>query len=363
MSHPHAGRIEFIGDETSATAYARVNAVWRHALRDAGYRVDGDGPATVTIHHDYSQHFATCDAGAGERRAAVRTWDFGPFPRAWAARIGRDFDRLWVHSEWVRAKAIESGIARELIAVVPNGFDPEVFTADGPAADLGPDFNFLFVGATVARKGIDILLAAYERAFTPDEPVCLVLKGHSADVFYRGQHMAEAIADFQRDPRKPRLRLLDEYLPEAALAALYRAADAAVFPYRGEGFAIPILEAMACGLSCIVPRFGACLDYCSDDTSLFVEPRRIRLPVRREMAFNTLGFREQVDAVDFCEVPVDALASALRAAYEEGAHSLRARGRRAARAVHGAWTWSHATARLLDVLAELQQALPARMRS
>jgi glycosyltransferase involved in cell wall biosynthesis len=363
VSHTGAGRIEVIGDATSATAYARVNAVWRHALRDAGYRVDEGGPATVTIHHDYSQHFATCDAGAGARKAAVRTWDFGPFPRAWAARIGRDFDRLWVHSDWVRDKAIESGIARELVAVVPHGFDPDVFTPEGPAADLGPGFNFLFVGATVARKGIDILLAAYERAFTPDDPVCLVLKGHSADVFYRGQHMAQAIADFQNDPQKPRLRLLDAYLSDAELAALYRGADAAVFPYRGEGFAIPILEAMACGLSCIVPRFGACLDYCTADVSLFVEARRIRLPLRREMVFNTLGFREQVDLVDFCEVPVDGLAAALRAAYEAGVPSLRARGRRAAQAVHTTWTWRHSTARLLDALAELQQTHSRRMRA
>ena len=354
-------RIDIVGDTSSATAYARVNAVWKRALEAAGYSVNAGGPAAVTIHHDYSQHFASCDAGSGER-IAVRTWDFGPFPPSWAVRIGRDFDRLWVHSEWVRTKAIESGIDPQLTAVVPHGFDPAIFTPDGPAADLGRTFNFLFVGATVARKGVDVLLAAYERSFTREEPVCLVLKGHSGDLFYRGQQMEEAIAAFQRDPRKPRLRHIDAYLTDEDLAALYRGADAGVFPYRAEGFALPILEAMACALPCIVPRFGACLDYCTADTSLFVAPRRIRLPVRREIVFNTLGFRAQVDAVDFCEVPVDALAAALRAAYEADRRELRARGAAAARAVHATWTWDHTTTRLLNALGELQHMAPTRMR-
>ena len=99
--------VALIGDASLATAYSRINRVWLEGLRAAGYRTDGEGALDVLIHHDYSQHFATCDAGAARHRVAVRTWDFGPFPRAWAERIGRDFDRLWVHSEWVREKAIE----------------------------------------------------------------------------------------------------------------------------------------------------------------------------------------------------------------------------------------------------------------
>ena len=352
-------RVKLIGDASPATAYSRVNSVWMRGLEAAGYRIGREGEADVVIHHDYSQHFATCPAGASERRVAVRTWDFGPFPRSWADRIGRDFDRLWVHSEWVRQKALESGVARGLVAVVPHGVDPSVFRPHGPAADLDPTFNFLFVGATVARKGVDILLRAYAQAFAPDEAVCLILKGHSGDVFYRGQQMTDLIAGFQRDPRKPRLRHLDTYLSEEDLAALYRAADVGVFPYRAEGFAIPILEAMACGLPCIVPRFGACLDYCNEENAFFVEPRRIRVPVRREMTFNTLGFREQVDAVDFCEVPVAELAAALRAAFEGDADARRARGDAAARTVHGSWTWDCSIARMLQLLVELQ-SLTAR---
>jgi glycosyltransferase involved in cell wall biosynthesis len=173
--------------------------------------------------------------------------------------------------------------------------------------------------------------------------------------------MNDVIAGFERDPNTPRLRHIDGYLSGRELAALYRAADVGVFPYRAEGFAIPILEAMACGLPCIVPRFGACLDYCTAENAFFVEPRRIRVPVREEMAFNTFGFREQVEAVDFCEVPVTRLADALRSAFESGGAERQVRGEAAARLVHERWTWERSVERMLGLLVGLE-CRPARLR-
>lgn len=344
-------RLTLIGDATLATAYSRVNDAWLRGFRSAGYRIVTES-ADVLIHHDYSQHFASCPVADAAHRIAVRTWDFGPFPRSWADRIGPEFDQLWVHSAWVREKAIEGGIDPDRVALVPHGVDPGVFNPNGPVARrLDDRFTFLFVGAAVVRKGVDVLLRAYAKAFGASDPVRLIVKAHSGDVFYQGQQVSDAIAELKATPGSPALDLLDVYLPDAELAALCRSADVGVFPYRAEGFAMPILEVMACGRPCIVPRFGACLDYCTAENALLVEPRRIRLPVGREMAFNSFGFRERVDVVDFCEVPVDALAAAMRAAYEMRESARRGLGAAAARRVHAEWTWSHSMNRMLDLLA------------
>ena len=58
----------------------------------------------------------------------------------------------------------------------------------------GPEFRLLFVGGTIHRKGIDLLLTAFARAFRPSDGVGLVIKEMGSKSFYRGQ-TAEAEVD------------------------------------------------------------------------------------------------------------------------------------------------------------------------
>ena len=58
------------------------------------------------------------------------------------------------------------------------------------------------------------------------------------------------------------------------MAGLYTACDCLVHPYRGEGFGLPVAEAMACGLPVLVTRGGACDDFCNDNNSFLIESQR-----------------------------------------------------------------------------------------
>jgi glycosyltransferase involved in cell wall biosynthesis len=332
------------GRADDRTAFARVNARWRALLASSSrFRLDDSPAAGIVIHHDYESDFAALEPPAARRRIAVRTWDFGPFPRAWAERVNRDWHRLWVHSAWVAEQAVRGGVDPARVAVIPHGVDPAVFRADGPRSPPASTrtFRFLFLGSATRRKGIDVLLRAYERAFTAADDVCLVVKDRATDLFYEGTRWREAILERASSPGHPEIRYVEADLAAEELAALYRGCDVGVFPYRAEGFAIPILEAMGCGLPVVVPRFGACLDYCADERAFFVEAKRIRLPVRRRMAVNTLGFEVEVDEVDFCEVSVEALARTLRAIRDGGVGAVRARGAAATGFVRERFTWAH----------------------
>ena len=362
--------VAIAGDTDARTAYARINRVWRDGLRVGGHwnvahapRLDAAISADVVVHHDYAHDFTSASLPGEGRLVAVRTWDFGPFPQAWVERIATSYDELWVYSRWTRAKAIEAGVPAARVKVVPLGFDPAVMRPDGPVRRLPTTkrFRFLFVGATVPRKGVDVLLAAYRRAFRASDDVCLVVKDHARDVFYDGVRLAGAPDDGDRDA--PEILYLDDELAPAELAALYRACDAGVFPFRAEGFCLPLLEAMACGVPSLLPRFGAPLDFCDARTAWLVPARRICLPVGRDFAFNTLGFREIVPAVDFCEVQPDVLADAMRAVVAEDPAARRARGRAAAAHVARRWRWTDSVAAVERRLAHLRDVrVPVRFR-
>lgn len=354
--------VAFQGSRTGRSAFALVNARWSAGLTETGHYevVDhdpaGQGRPDVVIHHDFTSHFADFQTPAGPRAVAVRTWDFGPLPSAWVRKINREFHQFWAHSRWIAQQARTAGVDPDRIRVVPHGVDPAIYRPDGPVYPLPARARvvFLFVGGVCVRKGSDTLLTAYAEAFSASDDVMLVIKDHSADLFYRDDTIRERLRGLMNDPGAPRILHIDRFLPEAELASLYRACDVAVFPYRAEGFCLPILECMAAGIPAIVPSFGACLDFCSEATSYPVPVQRIQLPVHGRFKV-ALGFADDVEAVDFCEVRVATLAEHLRRAYEEPATP---RARKAAAGVsvaHGGFTWGHSVAtvrRCLDELVE-----------
>jgi glycosyltransferase involved in cell wall biosynthesis len=357
--------VALVGTAERPTAYGAINRIWRDGLVRSGFDAhlvsslgDLDGRwYDHVIHHDYRDHFAGLSRPRAGKLVAVRTWDFGPFPRRWADIVRDVCDELWVHSRWTAEQAAAGGIDPAKVHVIPHGVDVGVLTPHGPPSPLatpgepgaGAGFTFLFVGAAVARKGVDVLLDAYARAFRSTDAVTLTIKDHTGDVFYEGVGLREQIEAFRERPGAPRLVYVDAYLDTRDLAALYRTCDAAVFPYRAEGFAMPILESMACGTPAIVPRFGACLDFCDDDSAFFVPARRIRLPVGRNLQFNTLGFREEVEEVDFCEIDPAVLAAEMQRVVALPPAELERAGRAAAARAR-AFTWDAAIARICERL-------------
>src|SRR5262249_2956890 len=112
-------------------------------------------------------------------------------------------------------------------------------------------------------------------AFTRADDVCLVVKDMGAGTFYRGQTAENAVARLRDDPMAPEVVYLTDELADEEMPALYAACDCLVHPYRGEGFGLPIAEAMACGLPVTVTGYGAALDFC-DETNACLIPARVR---------------------------------------------------------------------------------------
>ena len=358
--------MRLIGRLDAASAFSHVNRTlfsileasssWTALHDDGAARSVARPGADLTLWHDWETDFPSLEKPPEGKLAAIRPWDFGPYPPSWAEKVDRDCDELWVHSTWIRELALRSGILDSKIRVVPLGIDCSRFTPSG----LGPDlplgregFRFLFAGATVRRKGFDVAVGAFLQAFEPGEDVCLVVKDREDGVFYEGQQGRDRSERWQPYLDAGNLVLVHENLPVDQLAALYRACDLLVLPYRAEGFALTAAEAMACGTPCMVPRFGACLDYCTEDNALFAPHRRICLPVDREIEYNALGFVARVDEVDFCEVEVGALARAMRDVFAAGRGALRDRGENAGETIAESFSLDVMAASVEEALSEL----------
>lgn len=309
-------------------------------------------PPALTVRLRYPPVF---DAPSSGRLALVLPWEFGPIPSGWAARLD-DVDEVWVLSRWSRRGFIESGVPEERVAVVPLGVDPERFRPGLDPLPLGddvaPGFRFLFVGGFLWRKGIDILLDAYERAFRREDEVTLLLKDFGALGPYVPQEAAERVARLVADRAAPRIAHFTGTLPETEMPRLYAAADCLVHPYRGEGYGLPIAEAMACGLPVIIPDRGAACDFTTPETSVGVTSRVVRGEAE-------VGGHRLSGPSETVEIDPDDLAVAMRRVYERPEEG-RAVGARASAVVRADHTWQ-ATARIAAdrMAALLGEGVPA----
>jgi glycosyltransferase involved in cell wall biosynthesis len=347
------------GDFGSGHSLAVVNDGHLAGLEGAGHAVEiraASSPAvasdTVGVAGQWPPSF---DAPTSGPFVLYQPWEFGRVPAKWVESIRQSVDEVWAPSEYVRSAYIDSGVAPDLVHVVPNGVDLDRFTPLGPASTLATTKGiiFLFVGGTIHRKGIDILLRAYRAAFTAEDDVCLVIKGFGAQGFYRGQTAESLIAEHQADPAAPELLFLDQEIPFTELPAVYRAADVLVQPYRAEGFCLPALEALACGVPVIVTDGGPTDDFTSEACAWRIPAQPVPLPAQ---ALAGDGLTLAGDGYTL-EPDVDALTAILREAADPAA-----RRQRAAHARRHAepFSWAAAAARAAERVTALDGREPIR---
>jgi glycosyltransferase involved in cell wall biosynthesis/tetratricopeptide (TPR) repeat protein len=303
------------------------------------------------VRHQWPPAFSPPAAG---HWVLMQPWEFGSLPRSWISSICAAVDEVWAYTRYVRDCYIESGVPPDRVHVVPLGIDPESFhsgVAPFPLKTTKP-FKFLFVGGTIHRKGIDVLLDSYAQAFTALDPVCLVIKDMGTNSFYRGQTAQERIHRAQGRSGSPEIEYLAHDLTEVELAGLYTACDCLVQPYRGEGFALPVAEAMCSGLPVIVTEFGAALDFCNDKTAFLIPARIVRFRAKR------VGDLETVDSPWLAEPDPEALRDLLR---DVVARPARARAIAEAGSAHirSHYTWDQAAEVVEERLRQLQR-LPIR---
>jgi len=139
-------------------------------------------------------------------------------------------------------------ITPERLRVVPLGVHPTCRPEADPAADAeairllagGPAdaINLLHVGSTIRRKRIDVLLEVFAGVRKEFPRARLVRVG--------GPFTPAQLQLINRFDLEKSIVVLP-HLSREVLAAIYRQAALVLLPSDGEGFGLPVIEAMACG--------------------------------------------------------------------------------------------------------------------
>jgi glycosyltransferase involved in cell wall biosynthesis len=151
-------------------------------------------------------------------------------------------------SSFSKNTLVAQGIDEERIVVNPYGVDLELFHPPEVERTRRP-LRFLFLGMLTARKGVPLLLEAWEKLRLTDAELWLV------------GPVSEQVRALI--PDLPGLKLLGKH-PHRELPNLLRQCDVLVFPSYCEGFAMVILEALASGMPVITTEATAGPDLIED---------------------------------------------------------------------------------------------------
>jgi glycosyltransferase involved in cell wall biosynthesis len=226
-------------------------------------RARGDVPPAVCLRNQYPPN--VLDMRGSVRVLASYNWEEGGFPIEWVSEFNATLDLITVASSYV-AKVLRDNGVRVPIQIVGHGVDHILAGNQKPAglAQANAVFRFLHVSSGFPRKGVDVLLEAWGQAFTADDAVELVIK-----TFRNVHNSIEArCKDFQaQHPKGAPIVLINRNLDQEEMHDLYARADALVCPTRGEGFGLPLAEALTLGKPVITTAYGGQSDFCTPETS------------------------------------------------------------------------------------------------
>ena len=182
------------------------------------------------------------------------------------------FDLVITASEW-GANILCNELSREKIAVAPLGVDPLIFHCWDNNKDIKEEdpFIFLAVGKYEKRKSYDEIVQAFELSFSEKSKNKLLLRLDNLFLDNTHQQASKLI----KPERSHQILFVKSeppgsFLKVEIMAELYRSSHCFLFPSKGEGWGLPLIEAISCGIPYIATNYSGqteFLKYCNQSYS------------------------------------------------------------------------------------------------
>jgi glycosyltransferase involved in cell wall biosynthesis len=269
-------------------------------------------------------------------------WEESAFPQNYLQDFNAHLDALPVMSRYVQKVMIDNGLSipapvagvgvDHLLNIEPKEY----------ALKTKKSFKFLHISSCFPRKGVDVLLKAYEEAFTNEDDVSLVIK-----TFPNPHNNIEDLLKNHKNANKnfPEVELINEDLQDAYIISLYQKCNVLVAPSRGEGFGLPMAEAMLFDMPVITTGFGGQRDFCSDETSWLIDFSFAKAQTHMNL-FNSY----------WAEPSKEDLSRLMKLLHKMPQDELTQKTQKAKENILKNYRWQHCAQRILDTVSKINEA-------
>ena len=166
------------------------------------------------------------------------------------------FDQIWVPSEWQAACTIKQGASVDQVKVVPEGVDIETFK---PVNKIKKDkFQFLIIGRWEYRKYTTEMIQSFNKVFKDINGVELVLVVDNKFATDGFENTEERLKHHNINTDK--IKVLS-FLSRKDYVELIQNTDVFLSCSRSEGWNLPLIEAMSCGVPSIYSNCSGQLQF------------------------------------------------------------------------------------------------------
>jgi hypothetical protein len=273
-------------------------------------------------------------------------------PLSWLLPL-KAMDEIWVPSSHCKQAYTNAGLGKKKIVVIPHGADTDTYNPSiSPLQYNRGKFNFGSVFDWTERKNPVALIRAYYNAFKDGEDVTLTIR-----TFWRFpmektreyiQSELQRIKDLYPGRKEfPKILFWYDTLNDAIMPNLYRSFDCFVLPTRGEGFGLPMMESMACGVPTIGPAWGGNTEFMNDGNSFLVGGNVVPIT---DQSF--LRLQPQYSGQKWFDINEPELSQKMRWVYDnqDAAKAVALRG---AEEIKDKWTWDNTVGKIYKRLLEI----------
>lgn len=255
----------------------------------------------------------------------------------------KSVDKILVTSGWAQAMILGNDeLMFKETSVVPLGVDTSIFYPR-PKSEQESATTFLNMGKWEVRKGHDVLVKAFNAAFSPADDVKLIMhcfnpcfQTHEEVVRYN----KEWTNLYKGSKLGSKIHISEgRYRTQEEVAILMSTADCGIFPSRAEGWNLELLEMLAMGKDVIATDYSAHTEFLNNENGRLLKVDKL------ETAYDGVWFKGQGEWAAMAEPQIEQLVEHMRAIHR-GEKKLNRAGIETAER----FTWANTAARIKEIL-------------